>query len=339
MATLQMYMDQSHIDNTFTSDVYREVWGRDLFVDNSVGTIRQILVHCPGEEILQLRDSAYEEDAGARILKDARGRIRSYWKGTNPPDLDLMQAQHHAMTEILEKEGIEVLQFTDPSHYWTNLTFTRDIALMTPKGVILNRFAMYFHQGETRLAEKFFADHDIPILGAIQGTGTVEGGSFSMLDPHTAIVGRSVRINDEGIRQLRALLALQDIELYVIDIPASYIHLDETFLPIDRDKVLCSTFILPFWFLKLLQERGYTIIECDRDDPMLTNNCLAIAPGKVLFSAKGTRTMKNLEKAGVEVIPVDISEINRLGGGIHCSTLPLLRDHVDMAGCDTGKVC
>ncbi|MCR5032523.1 MAG: amidinotransferase, partial [Lachnospiraceae bacterium] len=206
--------------------------------------------------------------------------------------------------------------------------FTRDIALLTPKGVILNRFAMYFHQGETKLAQDFFNKLGIPIIGAIQGKGTMEGGSFSLLDPHTAIVGRSVRVNDEGIEQLRHLLSYQDIDLIVLDMPAYYIHLDEAFVPVDKNKVLCSTFILPFWFLKMLKERGYEIIEADRDDPMLTNNCLAISPGKVLFPAIGVNTRKNLEKAGVEVLPVDVSEINKLGGGIHCATLPLLRESI-----------
>ena len=51
-----------------------------------------------------------------------------------------------------------------------------------------------------------------------------------------------------------------------------------------------------------------------------------------LLSDQGVRTRKNLEKAGVEVIPVPYTEIFKLGGGIHCSTLPLLRDHVDMVG-------
>ena len=328
MSTLQMYMDRSRIENTFESDVYKEVWGDEFGVDNSVGKIRKILVHCPGKELLQLEGGRFEEEAGARILTDSKGRIRNYFKDHELPDISLMAKQHGEMTDLLKKEGIEVLYFNDPSLYWTNLTFTRDIALMTPKGVILNRFTMYFHQGETKLAQEFFTSQGIPIIGAIQGKGTIEGGSFSMLDSHTAIVGRSVRINDEGIQQLRTILSYQGIELIVVDIPAYYIHLDETFLPVDKKKILASTFILPFWFLNMLRDRGYEIIETDRDDPMLTNNCIALEPGKVLFSAKGTRTMKNLEKAGVDVIPVDISEINKLGGGIHCSTLPLLRDKI-----------
>lgn len=328
MATLQMYMDQSKIPDTFKSEVYEEVWGKNFGVNNSVGKIRRILLHCPGKEIEQLKDGVYEEEAGARILKDASGRIRNYWKGKDLPDIGLLQEQHNRMADILKREGIEVNYLIDPTYYWTNLTFTRDVALMTPKGAILTRFAMYFHQGDTYVTQKFLADQNIPILGAIQGTGTVEGGSFSMLDPETAVIGRSVRINNDGIEQLRRLLSYQGINLIVIDMPAYYIHLDEAFVPVDKDKILVSTFILPHWFLNMLKERGYQLIETDRDDPLLTNNCIALEPGKVLFSSQGVRTRKNLEKAGVEVRPVDISEINKLGGGIHCSTLPLLRDSI-----------
>ena len=328
MATLQMYMDKSRIPNMFDSEVYEEVWGKEFGVDNSVGKIRRILLHCPGEEIEQLKYGVYEEEAGARILKSPSGRIHNYWKGRELPDLGLLREQHNHMADILKGEGIEVNYLLDPTYYWTNLTFTRDVALMTPKGAILSRFAMYFHQGDTYVTQKFLADQNIPIIGAIQGTGTVEGGSFSMLDPRTAVVGRSVRINDDGIEQLRRLLSYQGIDLIVIDMPAYYIHLDEAFVPVDKDKVLVSTFILPHWFLNLLKERGYQLIETDRDDPMLTNNCIALEPGRVLFSEQGIRTRRNLEKAGVETIPVDISEINKLGGGIHCSTLPLLRDSI-----------
>lgn len=328
MATLQMYMDKSKINNLFQSEVFGEVWGNDFGVDNSVGKIQKILLHCPGDELRQLEQGRFEEEADARILFDEKGRIRNYFKSDRLPDIGLMQEQHNRMAELLRNEGIEIHYLKDPENFWTNLTFTRDVALMLPKGAVLTRFAMYFHQGDTYLTQKFLAEQNIPILGAIQGTGTIEGGSFSMLDAHTAIVGRSVRINDEGIAQLRQLLSYQDIELIVVDMPAYYIHLDEAFVPVDRDKVLVSTFILPHWFLKLLQERGYTLIETDREDPMLTNNCLALEPGKVLFSEKGIRTRKNLEKAGVETVPVDISEINKLGGGIHCATLPLLRNHI-----------
>ncbi len=328
MATLQEYMAQSTIPDMFKSEVYNEVWGNDFGVDNSVGKIKKILVHRPGVEIEQLKDGVFEEEAGARILKGNNGRIRNYFKDTVLPDIGLMQYQHDAMTQILKDNGIKIVQLEDPTYYWTNLLFARDVALMVPKGAILTRFAMYFHAGDTYVTQKMLANENIPIIGAIQGAGSIEGGSFSMLDSKTAIIGRSVRINDAGIEQLRALLSYQGIELIVVDLPAYYIHLDEAFLPVDKDKILVSTFILPHWFLKFLRERGYTLIETDMDDPKLTNNCIALEPGKILFSATGEKTRKNLERAGVETVTVDITEINKMGGGIHCSTLPLKRESI-----------
>ena len=217
MATLQMYMDRSRINNQYEDPSWKEVWGDGFGVDNSVGKIRKILVHCPGEEILQLSEGQYEEEAGARILKDSRGRIRNYLKGHDLPNLQKLQEQHNRMTDLLRQEDIEVLSFDDPTHYWTNLVFTRDIALMTPRGAVICRPAMYFHAGEPKMTQAWMTSHGIPIVGVIQGTGTMEGGSFSMLDRHTAIIGRSVRINDEGIGQLRQLLGYQGIELIVLD--------------------------------------------------------------------------------------------------------------------------
>lgn len=328
MATLQEYMAQSTIPNMFESEVYKEVWGDSFGVDNSVGKIRKILVHRPGVEIEQLKEGVFEEEAGARILKSPTGRIRNYFKDTMLPDLALMQFQHDKMTQILRDNKIEVVELEDDTHYWTNLLFTRDVALMVPKGAILTRFAMYFHAGDTYVTQKMLAEQKIPIIGAIQGAGSIEGGSFSMLDSKTAIIGRSVRVNDAGIEQLRTLLSYQGIELIVVDLPAYYIHLDEAFLPVDKNKILVSTFILPHWFLTFLRERGYMLIETDADDPKLTNNCIALEPGKVLFPESGVRTRKNLDKAGIETVTVDITEINKMGGGIHCSTLPLRRDSI-----------
>ena len=158
MATLQEYMDQSTIPNMFESEVFSEVWGTDVGVDNSVGKIRKMLVHRPGDEIEQLKDGVFEEEAGARILRGANGRIRNYFKDTELPDLGKMQYQHDAMTQILKEEGIELVNLEDESHYWTNLLFARDVALMVPKGAILTRFAMYFHAGDPFVTQKMLAE-------------------------------------------------------------------------------------------------------------------------------------------------------------------------------------
>lgn len=149
-----------------------------------------------------------------------------------------------------------------------------------------------------------------------------------MLDPHTAVIGCSARVNREGAEQIRAILSKQGVELVAVDLPADRIHLDSVFLPLDVDKALADPSGLPQWFLDFLRGRGIEVIPLDPGDPPLTNNCIPVSPGRVVFPAAGVRTMERLTKAGVEVIPVDVSELNRMGGGIHCSTLELIRDDV-----------
>ena len=46
----------------------------------------------------------------------------------------------------------------------------------------------------------------MPIAGAIEPPGRLEGGDVVWLDERTVAVGRGYRTNDEGIRQYRAIL-------------------------------------------------------------------------------------------------------------------------------------
>jgi N-dimethylarginine dimethylaminohydrolase len=75
-----------------------------------------------------------------------------------------------------------------------------------------------------------------------------------------------------------------------------------------------------------LNQRHIEMFHVDPRDPALAINALTVSPGRVLFSADSKYTMELLSEHGIEVLPVDISEIQKLGGGIHCCTLPLIRD-------------
>jgi N-dimethylarginine dimethylaminohydrolase len=187
---------------------------------------------------------------------------------------------------------------------------------------------LYIRYGEIKLASETFNKIGMPTLGCIQGNGFIEGGSFTMLDESTAIIGRSERVNLCGIEQLKFILSIQNINLIIVDLPSNIIHLDEAFLLIDRHKALINKSLLPFWFLDELHKREIIMIHIDPKDHPLTINVLPIAPGRVVFPSCGVRTMEHLQKQGVDIIPVDISEFYKLGGGIHCLTLPLIREAI-----------
>jgi N-dimethylarginine dimethylaminohydrolase len=62
------------------------------------------------------------------------------------------------------------------------------------------------------------------------------------------------------------------------------------------------------------------------DDHAFTINCLAVRPGRVIMSETSGHTLDRLAKEGIEVLSLDFDAVYRGGGGIHCSTAPLVPD-------------
>jgi hypothetical protein len=81
---------------------------------------------------------------------------------------------------------------------------------------------------------------------------------------------------------------------------------------------------LPHWFLDKLEELGIEPVWCHPEEWAI--NSLAVRPGRVLMSAGNPRPAERLERRGVEVVTLPYEEIQKNGGGIHCSTMELRRD-------------
>ena len=64
----------------------------------------------------------------------------------------------------------------------------------------------------------------------------------------------------------------------------------------------------------------------DYRDGAIGINCLAISPGRVLTYDDAPWTAERLAKENIEVIPLNYKECRKKGGGIHCGTLPLIRE-------------
>jgi N-dimethylarginine dimethylaminohydrolase len=304
----------------------QETWGEYWGVSTDIGHVKKVLMHRPGDEILRLHQNVQQIEMGSQSSGDIKGRTPEDLQTTGKPNLPILQTQHDHLVSVLKDEGIEVVYLEGESKDYPERIFTRDLGMVIPSGVIVSRLALYIRYGESFYASQTFSRLGIPILGTIQGNGFVEGGSFSMLDEKTALIGRSERVNLSGIEQLRQILSIQNIQLITIDLPSTIIHLDEAFLLLDQNKALVNKALLPYWFIDELQKRQFELLHIDPEDHPLSINALPIAPGRIVFSSTAVRTMEVLDKNGLEVIPVDISEFYKLGGGIHCLTLPLVRE-------------
>jgi N-dimethylarginine dimethylaminohydrolase len=300
----------------------RLVWGAEWGAHDEVGPLRRVLVRSPGDEWARVRADCWNERAQALVDPDGGW----YWESREVPDLTLVHAQHAGLVAALEAEGVDVVKVTgEAAHHLSRPIYTRDPLCTVPGGAIIGRMAPAMRRGEERLVTQAVVAAGMPILRTIHGTGLVEGGSFVKLKPRLAAYGTSVRCNDEGARQLREVLDVLGIELLVMPMVGWSIHLDGHIGMVDVDKALVDVAGLPFWFLDRLQAEGIEAIPCPPGDEWAINS-LCLGPGRVLMCDGYPRARQALERRGVEVVVIAYDEVQKGGGGIHCSTMELVRD-------------
>jgi N-dimethylarginine dimethylaminohydrolase len=210
---------------------------------------------------------------------------------------------------------------------------------MTDAGAVLLRPGKELRLGEVDLAERSYAELGIPVIGRIEAPGTVEGGDTVWLDERTLAVGRGYRTNDEGIRQLNALLAPHGIDIMTVDLPhwrgpGECLHLMSFISPVAERLAVVYLPLMSVPFVQELQRRGWSFIEVP-DDEFETHGCnvLALAPMRVLVCDGSPTTRSRLEAAGCDVVVYTGDELshNRAGGPT-CLTRPILRAGGSTAG-------
>jgi N-dimethylarginine dimethylaminohydrolase len=308
-----------------TSGELQASWGREWGCNNDVGRLRTVLMHRPGREFDVIDATKRIEEIGCF------GDVESGWyfQSDTLPKLAELQAQHDALVSALRAEGVEVVLLEGAGEGRFKTCYTRDSAFAIEGGAIVTRLAPRMRRGEEADVTRALAALGMPILRTVHGDGLMEGGSFAWINSKTAVVGRSIRVNDSGISQVAEVLAHQGVELVVADLCGYSIHIDGAFLMIDVDLALVDASRLPFSFLEKLRDLKIRTIEINPDDNPWIINGLAVSPGRMLAPPGiSDRTREELDKAKVEVVELEYDRMHHNGGGIHCSTCPLIRDPV-----------
>ena len=303
-------------------DEQARVWGRSWGASDEVGPLRVVLLRRPGSEWDRIRADCW--DGRAQALVDPGGMW--YWESRDPPDVEKVRAQHEGLVDALSAEGVEVVfvEGDAPSHL-TRPIYTRDPLLTIPGGAVVGRMAPAMRRGEERLVTQAIASLGMPILRTITGAGMVEGGSFVKLRPGVAAYGTSFRCNEEGARQLEETLRWSGIELVVVPLGGWSIHLDGHLGMVSPEAALVDVPGLPHWFLERLNDLGIEAIPCPSGEEWAINS-LALRPGRVLMGDGYPRSAELLTRRGIDVVVIPYDEIQKGGGGIHCSTMELVRD-------------
>jgi len=322
--TIKMF--GSHPEPGFESaDQQNYVWGREWGCDNDVGQIRVCLMHRPGDEMEIIDRNMRIEEIGSY------GDLGKGWyfQSDTVPDWDEFRTQHDGLVAALEKEGVEVVYLDDIEPDGIKSVYTRDSSFAIRGGETVTRLARTIRRGEEAHVTKKLANLGMPILRTLHGTALAEGGSFAWLNEKTAAIGRSICVNDAGCDQIEQVLNTQGVELIRVDMSGYSIHIDGHLTMIDKDVAIIDPDGLPYPFLQKLEQLGIRTVEVSDQDNHWIINCLAVSPGRVIMPRGiSNKTADTLASMDIEVIEIDYDKVQLNGGGIHCSTCPLIRDSV-----------
>jgi dimethylargininase len=271
--------------------------------------LRDVLVKRPGRAF------------GAAFEESAHGFL-------HPVDLELAQREHDAFVELLASLGptVHVLEAEVDS---PDLVYAFDPLLVTDRGAIPLRPGKRNRQVEPDALEAWTTSAGIPTVGRIEAPGTIEGGDTFWLRPDLFCIGRTLRTNDAGARQLGALVG-GDVRIFDVPYwrgPAELIHLMSLISPIADDLAVVYLPLLPVELWRLLGDLGIRTIEVSNEEyTTLGCNVLAVRPGVVVLAAGNLAVAAALAAAGVEVHTYAATEIGINGtGGPTCLTRPILR--------------
>ena len=273
-----------------------------------------------------------------RRAEDAFGSpavVNDVWRALGyhgAPDIEKAKAEHEAFVEILRGAGAEVLYLENHAALGMDSLYPRDASIICRDGAILCRMGKTAREAEPTAHGEVYESLGIPVLGAIDGDGRVEGGDVAWLDDRTLVAGLGYRTNAAGIEQLRALLADRIDELVVLPLPhwrgpGDVFHLMSMFSPLDRSVALVYSPLMPVPFRSTLLERGFVLVEVPDDEfDSMGCNALALKPGQCVLVEGNPVTRRRVERAGVEVIEYSGIEISGRGsGGPTCLTRPIVR--------------
>jgi N-dimethylarginine dimethylaminohydrolase len=247
-------------------------------------------------------------------------------------DLDpqLAREQHDAMADAYEAHGVRVFYVENGRLDKPNSFFIRDLMLMTPEGAIITRPASTVRAGEERFVAEALGRLGVPILMSVHGRGTFEGADVMWVDRDLCFLAEGLRTNTEGANQVeRMLLEIGVREVVRVSLPWGAMHLDGLLNFLDRDLAVAWPRRTPYPIVRKLKERGFRVLEVIDEQEAhvaLPMNFVALEPGRVLMPRGDGRMRARYEDAGVECIEVEVGELIKAGGGIHCMSGFLKRD-------------
>jgi len=252
-------------------------------------------------------------------LRAAPGAVHNILESSDPL---LAAVQHDRLKRLISAAGCEVVDVPELSGH-PNSVFTRDTALCTPRGFIRMRMGLATRRGEEEWMSRALADLGLRCAGEICAPATAEGGDV-ILAGGIAFIGQSRRTSREGAAQLADLLREIGFGIRCTQVSRDHLHLGGGMSLVGPRRVLCCRGEFPRDFFS-----GLDVIEVAHLESA-AGNVICLSDSEVIAdSSGGDGTIRALERSGIRVHAIDMSEFRKGAGGPTCLILPVDRESAD----------
>jgi len=242
---------------------------------------------------------------------------RRFYGTDDQPSASQLVDQHTSVVSVLTAAGIQVVEI-EPT---LNLPFqfnVRDAAMVIGSRLILARMARPVRKSEPAAFEAAMGAESVATIPA----GQLEGGDIAVT-PDEVFVGLGERTDETGYASLRNLLC-GTRKVTPIRLGAGVLHLDVALNLLSPDVGVLHRPSIVDPLPKSL--RALEWIEVTDDEfAEQAANMLVLEQGTVMLDARHERLQDTLATQGFRCIAVQLDEITKVGGGVRCMTLPLVR--------------
>ena len=226
------------------------------------------------------------------------------------PEYSKALVQHADYIDALKECGLQVTVLPADEEF-PDSTFVEDAALLTRRCAILTNPGAPTRNQETRsilpAIRKFYTE-----LEVIEAPGTIEGGDIMMVGDHFYI-GLSERTNEAGAEQMITILNRYGLRGSVVELN-EVLHLKTGLGYLENNNLLaCGEFPGKPEF------RQFNILQVDPDEAYAANSVWINDTVLVPMGFPGTRDL--IASAGYRIREVDVSEFQKLDGGLSCLSL------------------
>ena len=225
------------------------------------------------------------------------------------PDFNLVQKQHESYCEALIKCGLNLIVL-EPDPEYPDSCFVEDTAVVTKDFGIITRPGNPGRLGEEIEIKKVL--EPLLKLHFIDEPGTLDGGDIMQAD-NNFYIGLSDRTNLQGSNQLSTILKNYNYEISAIPI-CNMLHFKTGINYLGDHNILIQK---PFYYLP--DFKNYNKIVVEKNEAYAANS---LRINDYVIVPKGfPKTKSAIEKLGYKIIELEMSEFQKMDGGLSCLSL------------------